>query len=162
MPRVQGSAAVAVERLGAKVIDLNGLTVERYELPRAFFILTPGRIEGLADVGAIAVIDKTLKVEVHLLPTQTHSRRTVADWLIHRHKGLFEVENIPIGRRECCLPGCKIALELCEHLDLASDMKIGVPLRAADKIIVIVIAADAEVRRVVGLEALPEVRRSDR
>ena len=51
----------------------------------------------MADVGAIAVRDKTLKVEVHLLSTQTHSRRTVANWLIHRHKGLFEVENILIG-----------------------------------------------------------------
>jgi hypothetical protein len=86
---------------------------------------------------------------------------TRARYTVNGSSGSCIFENILIGRSDCCLPGCKIALELCEHLDLASDMKIGVPLRAADKIIVIVIGADADVRRVVGLEALPQATQGD-
>src|SRR4029077_2515670 len=153
----KSAAAVVVERLGAKVIDLHGLAVERDELPGSIFIVAPGCIEGLTDVGPIAIGHKTPEVEVHLLSTYKHPPGTVTNGFGHCHKRLFKIENILIGWREHRLPGCKVALELREHLDLISDMKVGVPVRAADQVIVVAIRADAEVRHVIRLEALPEV-----
>ena len=75
-------------------------------------------------VGTVTNGHETPKVESELLASEPQLQGAVGNGLGARNEGLFEVEPIGVDRRQHRLPGCKIALNLHEHLDLRSDVKV--------------------------------------
>ena len=62
-----------VERLLAVV--LNGLAEKSADLPRPAFVVQPGRVERLADVGSVTQAEKPLLIEGEILAPQPRHQR---------------------------------------------------------------------------------------
>ena len=149
------AGAVVVERIGTKGLDR--LAVEADEAPWADFVVDPGGVEGLPHVRPVAHRDEALQVERHLLAAEAQLQRTRAQGLDQSDEALLEIEIIRVHRRQRRLPRREVALDLREELERA-EPQVGVQLRATEEIVEIAAAADAEVRRVVGLEPLADVQ----
>ena len=136
------AAAVVVEGVGRDAI-LHRLAIESDEPPRIDFIVHPGRVEGLADVGTVAHRNEALQVECHLLAAKPDLQGALAQRLDEGNEGLFHAQGFLVDGRERRLPGSEVTLQLDEDLKVLGGAQVCMQFAATEEVVVVLIGGPA-------------------